>query len=205
MLIVSSLAILIFYSPRRVQEAFWSQVLTVYSLLITCLVAIARGDLTRFHALVVLSLIFSPITVYFIAYAVRSFWSGQHRLESVLGRTRYLRRSVILLAGSLWLGLFIFVYLPKGVDRFAQASCKNTSVIESFFLIVPLLFMGVGATAGLIYPVVLFTLIMLSMIVTWIVAIYLRRKEIWPPGEPYRPRFVKVWSVTFARTAGHRC
>jgi len=198
-------AVLIFYSPRRVQEAFWSQILTVYSLLLTCLVAVIRGDLTRFHALVVLALVLSPITVYFVAYAIRSFWSTQHRLESLLGRTRYLRRFIVLLAGSAWLGIFIYAYLPKGIDRFAQASCKGRSVMEFFYLIVPFIYIGVYASDGVVFPLILFLIPVLSMIVAWITAIYFRRKEIWPPGEPYRPHFVKVWSVNFARVARRRC
>ena len=186
---------LIFYSPKRVQEAFWSQILTIYSLLLTCLVSLIRGDLTRFHALVVLALVLSPITVYFVAYAIRSFWSAQHRLESLLGRTRYLRRFIVLLAGAAWLAIFIYTYLPRAQERFAQASCKGRSVMEFFFLIVPFVYLVALSSVHYIYPIVLFLLPVVSMIVAWIIAIYLRRKEIWPPGEPYRPRFVKLWSV----------
>ena len=177
------------------QEAFYSQILTIYSLLLTCLISIIRGDLTRFHALVVLALVLSPITVYFVAYSIRSFWSGQHRLESLLGRTRYLRRFLVLLAGGIWLGILIYAYLPKGADRFAQASCKGRSVMDAFYLIVPFLYIAVFAEFGVIYPAVIFTLAFVLMIATWIVAIFLRKNEIWPPGEPYRPRFLKVWSV----------
>ena len=198
-------AVLIFYSPRRVQEAFWSQILTVYSLLLTCLVSVIRGDLTRFHALVVLALVLSPITVYFVAYAIRSFWSTQHRLESLLGRTRYLRRFIVLLAGSGWLAIFIYTYLPKGIDRFAQASCKGRSVMEFFYLIVPFIYIAVYTDAGIVYPLIIFLVPVLSLVVAWIIAIYLRREDIWPPGEPYRPRFVKVWSVTLPRVEGRRC
>ena len=194
---------LIFYSPKRVQEAFWSQILTIYSLLLTCFISTARGDLTRFHALVVLALVLSPITVYFVAYSIRSFWSKEHRLESLLGRTRYLRRSVVLLAGISWLGIFIYAYLPKGVDHFAQASCKGRSVTEGFYLIVPFLYMI--AYAGEVYPVVLFTLSLVIMIAAWITAILRKKAEIWPPGEPYRPRFVKVWYVTFSPLTGFLC
>ena len=193
-------AVLIFYSPKRVQEAFWSQILTIYSLLLTCFVSTARGDLTRFHALVVLALVLSPITVYFVAYSIRSFWSTQHRLESLLGRTRYLRRFVVLLAGTSWLGIFIYAYLPKGVDHFAQASCKGRSVTEGFYLIVPFQYMQ--AYADEVYPIVLFTLALVLMVAAWIVAIFRKKTEIWPPGEPYRPRFVKVWSVTPAPLIG---
>lgn len=193
---------LIFYSPKRVQEAFYSQILTIYSLLLTCVVAVVRGELSRFHALVVLALVLSPITVYFVTYSIRSFWSDHHRLESLLGRTRYLRRFLVLLAGAAWLAIFIYAYLPKNGDRFAQASCKGRSVMDTFYLIVPLVYIVVFGQFGIVYPVVLFVLPIVAMIVTWVTAILLRRKEIWPPGEPYRPRFVKVWSVNSARAIG---
>jgi len=193
--LTSSLAVLIFYSPKRVQEAFYSQILTIYSLLLTCLVSLVRGDLTRFHALVVLALVLSPITVYFVAYSIRSFWSGHHRLESLLGRTRYLRRFLVLLAGASWIAILIYAYLPNNEKRFAQASCKGRSVMDAFYLIVPFLYIWAFADAGVAYPAVLFTLPFLIMIAAWIIAILRRKKEIWPPGEPYRPRFIKVWSV----------
>ena len=194
---------LIFYSPKRVQEAFYSQILTIYSLLLTCVVSVVRGDLTRFHALVVLALVLSPITVYFVAYSIRSFWSGHHRLESLLGRTRYLRRFLVLLAGAAWVAILIYSYLPNSDKRFAQASCKGRSVMEGFYLIVPFLYIWAFAHVGIAYPAVLFTLPFLIMIAAWIIAILRRKKEIWPPGEPYRPRFIKVWSVDSALTTGH--
>ena len=194
---------LIFYSPRRVQEAFWSQILTIYSLLITCLISTSRGELTRFHALVVLALALSPITVYFVAYAIRSFWSGNHRLEGLLGRTRYLRRFIVLLAGAGWFSMFIYAYLPKDEDRFAQAGCKGRSVMDNFYLIVPFLYIEAALQdPSWSFTLALFVLPLAALVAAWIAGIYLRRKEIWPPGEPYRPRFAKVWSVTFVRVAG---
>lgn len=189
------IAILVFYSPKRVKEAFWSQILTVYSLLLTCLVTIIRGQLTRFHALVVLALVLSPVTVYFVGYSIRSFWSRHHRLENLLGPSHYLQRFVVLLAGVWWLALFIYAYLPRGVRHFAQASCKGRSVTEGFYLTVPFLYLQ---ALGEIYLDVLFALPFVILTIAWIAAIVLRREEIWPPGLPYSPRFVKVW-----RTVGY--
>lgn len=196
-------AVLIFYSPKRVQEAFWSQILTVYSLLLTCFISIAQSNLTRFHALVVLALVLSPITVYFVAYAIRSFWSTEHRLESLLGRTRYFRRFIVLLAGASWLAIFIYAYLPKGIEHFAQASCKGRSVTETFYLIVPFLYIQAYASEGYPGPTILFIIPILIMVAAWIIAILRKKGEIWPSGEPYRPRFVKVWSVTFVPLTIH--
>jgi hypothetical protein len=160
-----------------VQEAFWSQILTIYSLLLTCGLSIFRGDLTRFHALVVLALVLSPITVYFVGYSVRSFWSTHHRLESLLGRTRYLRRFVVLFAGAAWLAIFIYAYLPKGVDHFAQASCKGRTFTETFYLIVPFLYIQINAEAGVVYPAILFSVPFVIMITAWIIAIVKKRNR----------------------------
>lgn len=184
---------LVFYSPRRVHEAFWSQILTIYSLLLTCLIAIIRSELTRFHALVVLALVLSPITVYFIGYSIRSFWSTKHRLESLLGPSHYLRRFVVLFSGASWLAIFIYAYLPRGAEHFAQASCKGRTVMDNFYLIVPFMYIQIYAEFGVAYPAVLLALPFIIMIAIWITVILRRRKEIWPPGEPYRPRIVKVW------------
>lgn len=195
-MVLFTLAVLVFYSPKRVHEAFWSQILTIYSLLLTCLISIIRGDLTRFHALVVLALVLSPITAYFIGYSIRSFWSTKHRLESLLGPSHHLRRFIVLFAAVSWLAIFIYTYLPRGVEHFAQASCKGRSVTEGFYLTVPFLYIQFYAGIGIIYPALLFAFPFVIMIVAWITAILRRREEIWPPGEPYRPRIIKVWSVT---------
>ena len=190
---------LIFYSPRRVHEAFWSQVLTIYSLLLTCLISIIRGDLTRFHALVVLALVLSPITIYFVAYSIRSFWSTKHRLDNLLGRDHYLRRFIVLFSGAAWLAIFIYTYLPRGVEHFAQASCTGRSVTEGFYLTLPFQYIQWAAEyEHIIYPAIIFTIPFVIIAAAWITAIVRKREEIWPPGEPYRPRIVKVWSVALA-------
>lgn len=193
-----TLAVLVFYSPKRVKEAFWSQILTIYSLLLTCLISIIRSVLTRYHALVVLALVLSPITAYFIGYSIRSFWSTRHRLENLLGRSHYLRRIVVLFAGASWLAILIYAYLPRGVEHFAQASCKGRSVTDGFYLTVPFLYIQAYAGIGIVYPALAFALPFVVMTAAWVTAILRRRKEIWPPGEPYRPRIIKVWSASFA-------
>ena len=94
------------------------------------------------------------------------------------------------------MGIFIYAYLPKGAERFAQASCKGRSVMETFFLVLPFVYIAAFAAVGVVFPAIVFALPLVIMIIAWTIAILLRKKEIWPPGEPYRPRFVKVWSVS---------
>jgi len=200
-----SLAVLIFYSPKRVQEAFWSQILTVYSLLLTCLVSIFRRDLTRFHALVVLALVFSPITIYFVAYSIRPFRHDQNQLGYLLGRSCYLRRSIVLLAGATWLSIFIYAYLPNSSEHFAQASCKGRSVMDAYYLIVPFLYISSSLNVGTAFPVVLFILPFVIMIAAWIIAILRRKDEIWSPDEPDRFPLVKAWSVNSVRAIMSLC
>ena len=196
---------LVFYSPKRVEEAFWAQILTIYSLLLTCLISITRSELTRFHALVVLALVLSPITVYFVGYSIRSFWSTHHRLENLLGRSHYLKRSVVLFAGVSWLGIFIYTYLPRSENHFSQPSCKGRSVTEGFYLTVPFLYAQYYAEIlHIAYPAVLLSIPFVFVAVAWTTAILRRKEEIWPPGEPYRPRILKVWSATLAPPQGFR-
>lgn len=166
--------------------------------MLTCLISIIRGDLTRFHALVVLALVLSPITIYFIGYSIRSFWSTQHRLETLLGRSHYFRRFVVVFAGASWLVIFIYTYLPRGEAHFAQASCKGRSVTEGFYFTVPFLYIQAYANIGIVYPAILFAVPFVVMTAAWATAILRRRQEIWPPGEPYRPRIIKV-----CRTVGY--
>lgn len=72
--------------------------------------------------------------------------------------------------------------------------------MEVFFLFVPFVSLKGIKGDGTIYSVraVLFAVPFIVMGAAWIIAILRRREEIWPPGEPYRPRFVKVW-----RTIGY--
>ena len=97
------------------------------------------------------------------------------------------------------MAIFIYTYLPKGVRNFAQASCKGRTAIEGFYLTIPFQYLWDWAVLyQVVYPVIIFAVPLATIIAAWIMAIVRKREEIWPPGEPYRPRFVKVWSVTFA-------
>ncbi|KAF9781383.1 hypothetical protein BJ322DRAFT_1112078 [Thelephora terrestris] len=188
------LAILIFYSSKRVKAAFWSQALITYSLLITCGVSLLRGELTRYHSIILISLVCSPVNVYFAGYSIRAFWST-HRLEPVLGKKQYGRRAMVFLSVAVWVAILVYAYLPQSHTKFAQDTCRGSSAAEAVFLLAPIVIVIAAASQGPtgIFLAFLFLLVPILIVVSWTIAIVRKRKEIWPPGEPYRPKFGKVW------------
>jgi hypothetical protein len=172
------LAILIFHAPKRVKDAFYYQMSTIYAILITCCVSLFQANITRLHATVAILIASSPVSIYFLVYSIRAFW-GEHRLDTVLGKRNYLNRGMIFLAAGIWIAIVIYTSLKSTLNRFAQASCKTLTAQEVFAL--------QGWDGG--------PSIIISMIaaLSWVVSIVLARKEIWPPGERYRPKIVTVW------------
>ena len=63
-------------------------------------------------------------------------------------------------------------------DRFTQGTCPVTTAQEMLGL------------QGLFGPS---TIIAAIAAISWVISIVLARKEIWPPGERYRPKFATVW------------
>jgi hypothetical protein len=178
----------IFYSPKKVKDAFWSQILTIYSLLLTACLSIFRGDLTKFHALTVSVIVASPLTIYLVVYSIRAIWGGKHRLENVLGQGQSFERFFVMFAAGVWSGLTIYTFLPQRAHRFAQSSCKPRHPVLSFFLITPTPVKGDRKPwLGLAVATPLFLLVL-----AWVTAILLKRRIIWPQGEPYRFNFWKV-------------
>jgi hypothetical protein len=184
--------ILIFYSPKRVKAAFWSQSLITYSLLLTCGVSLIQGGLTRYHAIILISIVCSPVNVYFTGYSIRAFW-GSHRLDAVLGKQQYIRRAMVFFSVAVWIAILVYSYLPQRYTNFAQTTCRWASIAEAFFLGAPFVFVFAMAASGRAGIVIAFLAPPIIVIFAWIFAIFRKRKEIWPPGKPYRPRFGKVW------------
>ena len=181
-------AILIFHAPNRVEEAFYYQMSNIYALLITCTVSLFQRSIARFHAGVAISIALSPVSLYFLLYSIKAFW-GEHRLEAVLGKKEYLNRGLVFFAVASWIAIVVYTSLESTKDNFTQKSCLSGTVQEVslrgvlnpgeigllWFFLNPGIFLGIIAA------------------LSWFVAIALRRKEIWPSGERYRPKFVTVW------------
>ncbi|KAF9653696.1 hypothetical protein BDM02DRAFT_3107670 [Thelephora ganbajun] len=190
----SCISILIFYSPKRVKDTFWSQVLTIYSLLLTACLSIFRNELTKFHALTVSVIVASPLTIYLVIYSIRAMWGGQHRLDNILGQGHLIKRLFVLFAAAIWIALTTYSFIPQNAPRFAQGSCKPRPLILNFFLVTPIS-IGIMERKEKPWLGVVVALPLFLVILAWVVAILLKRHTIWPPGEPYRFNFWKVLTV----------
>ncbi|KAF7373205.1 hypothetical protein MSAN_00529100 [Mycena sanguinolenta] len=80
--------IVIMYDPKKASDGVWAQLLTVYSLLISAVVAIYTTGLTRFHASMALLLVLSPLSFALGVYAILGFLGRPHRLDSILSSRR---------------------------------------------------------------------------------------------------------------------
>ena len=160
------------------KDVFYYQISSVYALLITCFVSLIQEDITRFHATIAIFIALSPVSFYFLVYSIRAFWE-EHRLDEVLGKEKYLNRGLVFFAAGVWISIVVYTSLESTQRNFAQASCKVLTAQEVFGL------QGlIGAPSVVIAAIA---------VTSWIVSIVLARKEIWPPGERYRPKFATVW------------
>ena len=187
-LLLLLLAILIFHAPKRVEDAFYYQMSTVYALLITCSVSLFQQNITRFHATVATSIAMSPVSIYLLVYSIKAFW-GKHRPDEVLGKTKYLNRGLVFFAVATWIAIVVYTSLESTKDRFAQKSCFSGTVQRVSFLDV-LNPKEIGLLFFFLSPELSLGTIMTF---SWFIAIVLARKEIWPPGERYQPNFATVW------------
>ena len=99
----------------------------------------------------------------------------------------------MLLSVVIWIAILVYAYLPDKYSKFAQDSCRGSTIAEGVFLGAPFIFAWALAVTGSAGVLVAFLMIPILVVVAWIAVIIRRRKEIWPPGKPYRPRFGKVW------------
>lgn len=144
--------------------------------------------------MILISIVCSPVNVYFSGYSIRAFWSS-HRLDAVLGKKQYARRAMVFFSMGVWVAILIYAYLPHHLTKFSQDTCRGSSIAEGVFLGAPFIFAWALAQLGPtgVFVLFLFLTIPIVVAIAWVVAIVRRRKEIWPPGQPWKPRFGKVW------------
>ncbi|KAF7368488.1 hypothetical protein MVEN_00172000 [Mycena venus] len=109
------LGIIIMYSPEDASEGVWTQLLTVYSLLISGFIAIGSQNLSRFHAGQTVFLIMSPLSATLVVYAVLGFCGRPHRLDSILSNSRQhlLPRTLVIVSWLLSLAFLIFTSISN--------------------------------------------------------------------------------------------
>ncbi|KAJ7656689.1 hypothetical protein B0H17DRAFT_1213679 [Mycena rosella] len=167
-------AILVLYSPETVTEAFYAQLLNVYSLIVAVLISVAEKTLTKMHSVIALTLAASPLSLYLIMYVGRSLLGRTTRLEAVFGPGMYLNRTLVLIMLPLWASVLSFTALPSQVWTFQQAACDSLEAdnhIASLFFLPFIAFFAVYPEAGI--------LIIASVVLMWGIAIFRLRKIIW--------------------------
>jgi len=197
-----AMSIIILHSPEDVLEAFYSQVLNVYSLVIAAVIAIGRHNLTRLHSALALSLAGSPLSLYLLVYVIRSMLHKMNRLQGAFGRGKWLNRLLVLMMVPVWTAVLVFTAFPRHFYHFQQSACDTIvaedRVVRFFFLPALVLFE--------VYPGFGVTLLA-SLGLMWALCIFLQRKEIWkkhnktlPLGRMWRTvvdsyPFVHFWTV----------
>ncbi|KIJ50525.1 hypothetical protein M422DRAFT_44327 [Sphaerobolus stellatus SS14] len=191
--------IIVYYEPEALKESFWSQLFTVYSFLITAVISISKGELTRIHAVIATGMAASPLTIYLFVYAIRSLWGGGDRMRILLGKGEIIPRTLVLIALAIWLVLVVYILRPSS-SRFNQASCEHEYsklVFKGFFFLPLLVFTQIyhnPSTHDIADKLIFLAALPFGLvIISWIIAILLRRKDIWPKGEPFRFKSATVW------------
>lgn len=173
--------------------AFYAQLLSVYSLIISAIIAINRNQLTRLHAIFALTAAGSPLSLYLVLYALRSTFGKVNRLEIVFGKGKILNRVLVLLMFPLWVSVLVFISLPAHKWSFQQTACDalfKNHLVRKFFYGPFNLFLDRPP-----FELVLLLLPEVLLVVTWPVAIYLQRAEIWKKGNRRFP-WRRMWYVS---------
>lgn len=173
------LAVVVWYQPDDAKDSFYAQILTVYSLVIAAIIAIAEHELTKIHAFFAAIAAASPLSIYLFLYAIRATFGHRTRLHSVFGTERWINRVITLVIFPVWLALFIFLALPAETYHFQQAACEfeGTQRFGTLLLAGPVLAIFLDSSGS---PLLQACLVLTVLpFVAWGVAVFLQRREIW--------------------------
>ncbi|KAF8205484.1 hypothetical protein K438DRAFT_1963926 [Mycena galopus ATCC 62051] len=156
------LGIVLMYSPAESATAVWTQLLTVYSLLVSGIIAIGSHSLSRFHTGMTVFLVMSPLSSSLLIYAVLGFCGRPHRLDTILsGRREHLIPRLLVIAYAVT-GLAILIFTgTSNEDHFSPNPCesdgayKTASAVLTNLLFIPyagvalvMLLASVAASSG---------------------------------------------------------
>ncbi|KAJ7095992.1 hypothetical protein C8R43DRAFT_1244471 [Mycena crocata] len=104
------LGIIVMYNPKASTEGVWTQLVTVYSLLISGIIAISTQNLSRFHSGMTVFLVMSPLSIALFIYAILGFLGRNHRLDSILSadRQHLIPRVLVVIFPLIAFALMIF-------------------------------------------------------------------------------------------------
>ncbi|KAF7337833.1 hypothetical protein MVEN_02006200 [Mycena venus] len=151
------LGIVLMYSPEKSATAVWTQVLTVYSLLISGIIAIGNASLSRFHSGMT---IFLVIPLRLSSTPSLAFCGRAHRLDNILsGRREHLVPRLFVTAyGVISLAILIYTGSADG-SHFSPNPCESDDAYRTLagiiinFLWIPyagviVVFMVIQAAGG---------------------------------------------------------
>ncbi|KAJ7876558.1 hypothetical protein B0H13DRAFT_2200841 [Mycena leptocephala] len=135
------LGIIVMYDHEQASDAVWTQLLTVYSLLISGGIAILTQGLSRFHSSMTVFLVMSPLSTTLVVYAILGFCGRPHRLDKILSSStkHLLPRLLVVVFWLLSLALLIFTS-HAGDNYFTAASPCDTLVVKGAAIILNLIF-----------------------------------------------------------------
>jgi hypothetical protein len=144
------LGIVLMYSPEESSTAVWTQLLTVYSLLISGIIAIGSNNLSRFHSGMTIILVMSPLVRPYlfippylsdddppqsstlVVYAILGFCGRSHRLDSILSKRReHLLPRLLVISFAIIAVSLIFFGAIANDSHFTASPCEPESAFKS--------------------------------------------------------------------------
>ncbi|KAJ6562138.1 hypothetical protein B0H19DRAFT_1068815 [Mycena capillaripes] len=142
---VSGILVRVSGTPEEASAGVWTQLLTVYSLLISGVISIRSHTLSRFHAGMTVFLVMSPLSATLVVYAILGFCGRSHRLDSILSKRRahLLPRVLIIIFGLISLAFLIFAGLASDKYFTPVSPCDSiedkgvSAVLFDGFIFIP--------------------------------------------------------------------
>ncbi|KAF7333111.1 hypothetical protein MVEN_02376500 [Mycena venus] len=154
------LGIVVMYDPEEASGAVWAQLLTVYSLLISAIIAIYTKGLSRFHSGMTVFLVLSPLSATLVVYAIMGFCGRDHRLKNILSprREHLLPRVLVVVSGIISLALLIFTSVSND-DHFTSVSPCDALVDK-------------GSSAALLYTLIFVPYVGVAIVIVGVIELY---------------------------------
>ncbi|KAJ7916163.1 hypothetical protein B0H13DRAFT_2323652 [Mycena leptocephala] len=117
---------------KEASTSVWTQLLTVYSLLISGVIAIGQASMSRFHSGMTIFLVMSPLSSTLVVYAILGFCGRSHRLDAILSQRRehLIPRLLVIASAVVSLVLVIFTSAADA-DFFAGSPCESDDAYKT--------------------------------------------------------------------------